>query len=147
MCTNIPADGMYYLTSFCDKTVACGKFSGNCNEFYCADYKRFGCGKGITCCKGSNCVNLKVIDGGPACWVEDKAGKPIIDASYSACKQFTGHTGCGYGDKILVNCKVSQYTFPFTDSLEATMIESRILGPCHRNATTAAEAGLPECLA
>ena len=25
MCTNIPADNNYYLTSFCDKSVACGK--------------------------------------------------------------------------------------------------------------------------
>ena len=64
MCTNIPADGKYYLTSFCDKSVACGAFSGNCNgqpavasckltpfslsEFYCADYKRFGCHNAIT---------------------------------------------------------------------------------------------------
>jgi hypothetical protein len=33
----------YYLTSFCDSSVACGSFSGNCNEYYAADYKRFGC--------------------------------------------------------------------------------------------------------
>ena len=28
MCSDIPADNMYYLTSFCDKSVACGSFSG-----------------------------------------------------------------------------------------------------------------------
>lgn len=44
MCKDIPADNTYYLTSFCDKSVACGSFSGNCNEYYAADYSRFGCG-------------------------------------------------------------------------------------------------------
>lgn len=44
MCSDIPKDNTYYLTSFCDKSVACGSFSGNCNEYYAADYTRFGCG-------------------------------------------------------------------------------------------------------
>lgn len=44
MCSDIPSDNVYYLTSFCDSSVACGSFSGNCNEYYCADYTRFGCG-------------------------------------------------------------------------------------------------------
>lgn len=44
MCKDIPKDNTYYLTSFCDKSVACGSFSGNCNEYYAADYSRFGCG-------------------------------------------------------------------------------------------------------
>jgi hypothetical protein len=90
-------------------------------------------------------VTLKVIDGGPACWlvarelfvrrdgcgsdfnvanifasrftldvsvlflilryrVEDSAGKPVVDASPSTCKEFTGRTSCGYSDHIQVNC-------------------------------------------
>ncbi len=32
MCSDIPSNNQYYLTSFCDKSVACGSFSGNCNE-------------------------------------------------------------------------------------------------------------------
>ena len=68
MCTDIPADNEYYLTSFCDKEVACGKFSGDCNEYFCADYKRFGCGSVVTCCVSTKCINLKVIDGG-GCWL------------------------------------------------------------------------------
>jgi hypothetical protein len=44
MCSDIPGDNTYYLTSFCDASVACGSFSGNCNEYYAADYTRFGCG-------------------------------------------------------------------------------------------------------
>ncbi len=63
MCTNVPADNNYYLTSFCDASVACGSWSGNCNEYYSADYSRFGCNSIISCCQGSNCINLKVIDG------------------------------------------------------------------------------------
>ena len=113
----MPSDNVYYLTSFCDSSVACGKilfnwfcittfdiriilliwgsFSGNCNDYYSADYSRFGCNSIISCCKGSDCVNLKVIDGGPSCSVENSAGKPVVDASYSTCKHFTGSTSCG----------------------------------------------------
>ena len=113
MCSDIPSDNKYYLTSFCDKSVACGSWSGNCNEYYSADYSRFGCNsiskfaenlKGlnylfciflVSCCQGSDCVNLKVIDGGPGCTVEDSAKKQIVDASYSTCKHFTKSTSCG----------------------------------------------------
>jgi hypothetical protein len=28
MCSDIPADHEYFLTSFCDKSVACGSFDG-----------------------------------------------------------------------------------------------------------------------
>ncbi|RYH05605.1 hypothetical protein EON65_44235 [archaeon] len=49
MCSDIPSNNEYYLTSFCDKSVACGSFSGNCNEWYSADYSRFGCGSMSTC--------------------------------------------------------------------------------------------------
>lgn len=53
----------------------------------------------VSCCKSSNCVNLKVIDGGPGCSVEDSAHKQIVDASYSTCKHFTGSTSCGKFDR------------------------------------------------
>ena len=43
MCSDIPTNNVYYLTSFCDAEVACGSFSGDCNEYFMADYKRFGC--------------------------------------------------------------------------------------------------------
>jgi hypothetical protein len=49
----------------------------------------------VSCCQSSKCVNLKVIDGGPGCSVEDSAHKQVVDASYSACKYFTGSTSCG----------------------------------------------------
>jgi hypothetical protein len=64
----------------------------------------------VSCCKGSDCLNLKVIDGGPGCSVEDSAHKQIVDASYSTCKHFTGSTSCGWSDKITVTCKKTSYT-------------------------------------
>jgi hypothetical protein len=49
MCTNIPSNNEYYLTSFCDSSVACGSFSGDCNAYYSADYARFGCNSVSEC--------------------------------------------------------------------------------------------------
>ena len=83
---------------------------------------RFGCNANLKCCDASNttkCITLLVIDAGPACWVEEDAGMPIIDASYSTCKIensflvfimigkfFTGGISCGYQDEILIKCNV-----------------------------------------
>jgi hypothetical protein len=151
--------GSYYLTSFCDSSVACGSFSGNCNEYYAADYARFGCNSIISCCKGSDCLNLKVIDGGPGCSVEDSAKKQIVDASYSTCKHFTGSTSCGWSDKITVTCKKTSYTiddtndpssklfFNSTSGVEDTRaVRATIpLGPCSYNATFSQEMSVPMC--
>jgi hypothetical protein len=103
-CTNIPADHVYYLTSFCDQTTACGKSCGNCNWYYAADSQRFKCGSTINCARSGKNANLEVIDYGPNCDLEKKSGKPIIDASYSLCKLFTGSTSCGWSDKFSVTC-------------------------------------------
>lgn len=64
-CTNIPADHVYYLTSFCDQTTACGKSCGNCNFYYAADSQRFKCGSTINCARSGKSANLEVIDYGP----------------------------------------------------------------------------------
>lgn len=90
---------MYYLTSFCDQQTACGPSCGNCMSYYAADAQRFGCGGVLSCTRNGHNANLKVIDSGPACWVENDAGMPIIDASTSACKLFSGQTSCGWSDK------------------------------------------------
>jgi hypothetical protein len=103
-CSNIPSDHVYYLTSFCDKTTACGISCGNCSWPYAADSQRFGCKSTINCKKGQQSINLEVIDYGPNCDLERKSGKPIIDASYTTCKLFTGSTSCGWSDKIAVTC-------------------------------------------
>ena len=151
MCSDIPSNNQYYLTSFCDASVACGSFSGNCNEYYAADYKRFGCGSIISCCQGTNCVNLKVIDGGPGCSVEDSAHKQIVDASYSTCKHFTGSTSCGWSDKIIVTCKKTSATIHDTNDADsmihnATNPSAKVpLGPCTYDLTFAEENGVPLC--
>ena len=146
MCSNIPANNQYYLTSFCDKSVACGTFSGNCYEYYSADYARFGCNSVISCCQGSKCVNLKVIDGGPSCAVEDSAGKPVVDASYSTCNFFTGSTSCGYSDKILITCKKTSIAYEETYSPEQVLFKNKFpLGPCSYNSTYSMENSIPSC--
>ena len=132
--------------------VACGSFSGNCNEYYSADYARFGCNSVISCCKGSDCLNLKVIDGGPSCSVENSAGKPVIDASYSTCKHFTGSTSCGWSDHIPVTCKktsstmanVADESIEYTDKhiFEAGKIP---LGPCSYDKEFMLSNGVPSC--
>ena len=151
MCSDIPSTNQYYLTSFCDSTVACGSFSGNCNEYFAADYKRFGCNSIISCCQGTNCVNLKVIDGGPNCTVEDSAHKQVVDASPSTCKHFTGSTSCGWSDKIVVTCKKTSSTIHHTNDPQsiiysATNPVAKVpLGPCSYDHGYAAENGVPIC--
>lgn len=155
MCSDIPSNNQYYLTSFCDKSVACGSWSGNCNEYYSADYSRFGCNSIISCCRSSDCVNLKVIDGGPGCTVEDSAKKQIVDASYSTCKHFTGSTSCGYSDKITVTCKKTSYTIADVNEgiddagkyyvMPDTSKPKITLGPCSYNTTFMAENNVPLC--
>jgi hypothetical protein len=156
MCSDIPADHEYYLTSFCDKSVACGSFSGDCNEYYCADYKRFGCSSVVSCCQGADCVNLKVIDGGPGCSVEDDARKQVVDASYSACKHFTGSTSCGWSDKVKVTCaKVAGVTaddavdlLRLDNATAADLPAGKIpLGPCSYDAEFIKAKSVPHCSA
>ena len=89
-------------------------------------------------------MNLKVIDGGPSCEVEDNAGKQVVDASYSTCKHFTGSTSCGWSDHISVTCKKTSYFVE--DTLSLMGYKDKIpLGPCSYNATFAAETSVPMC--
>jgi len=127
-CSNIPKDNAYFLTSFCDKSVSCppGTLSGwgmTCNSYYSADRQRFGCGSTIQCCctkKSGVCANLRVIDFGPACSVENSAGGPVVDASSSMCKTCTGGTSCGWSDRVPVTCK----------KIGEAGLSDSMLGPC-----------------
>ncbi len=147
----MPSDNKYVLTSFCDASVACGYFSGNCYEYYAAGYKRFGCGSIISCCQGSNCVNLKVIDGGPDCYIEDYARKQVVDASFSTCKHFTGGTSCGWSDQFFVTCKKTSSNIhmtndPSSDIYSATFPTATIpLGPCSYDLEFAVQNSVPIC--
>ena len=109
------------MTSFCDQQTACGTPCGNCNWAYSTSAGRFGCNSQLKCCQGSKCTTLKVIDSGPGCRIERAANMPIIDASYSTCKFFTGSTSCGYSDKIHVNC---------VKLADDVRVPDELLGPC-----------------
>lgn len=136
MYSNIPSNGAYYLTDFCDSETACGPSCGNCNWYYAADSQRFGCGSTINCCAGSKCVNLQVIDAGPSCSVEDKAGRAVIDASPLTCKALAGWSSCGWSDHFAITCK------------RVAAAEERLrlpLGPCTHDKLLATN-DVPHCL-
>jgi hypothetical protein len=97
----------------------------------------------VSCCQGSDCLNLKVIDGGPSCEVEDDAGKQVVDASYSTCKHFTGSNSCGWSDHIKVTCIKTSSSVNSTLSLNG--IDDAPLGPCSYDATFATENHIPMC--
>lgn len=105
MCCNIPSDHKYYLTDFCagypHSQTSCGEY---CDQFkyFTADRQRFGCNGFLNVCRGSNCVKAKVIDAGPANWVENDAGGPIIDASPAVCSDLFHVGGCGWSDHFQI---------------------------------------------
>jgi hypothetical protein len=135
-CSNIPSDHVYYLTDFCGPaTTACGKHCGNCTWSYAADSQRFGCGSVLNCVRNGKSMNLDVIDYGPACSLETKSGKPIIDASISACQYFTGGKSCGWSDKFAVTCKKIS---------SSNMAHLLAKGPCTWNLAEASS-DLPYC--
>ena len=95
--------------------------------------------------------------------MENSAGKPVVDASFSACKTFTGRTGCGWSDHILVTCKRGDLgkfqcsSIAFTLAIRAdesfctcaAMPDEEmmpLMGPCSYNATQAAEEKIPLCV-
>jgi hypothetical protein len=76
-----------------------------------------------------------LLSGGPACFVENDAGRPVIDASYSACGFFTGSSPgdhCGWSDKISIKC---------SKTAEVPLNQTDIFGPCSNNPSR----GLPQC--
>jgi len=145
MCTNPSQTGQYYLTSFCDSSVSCGDPPASCNAYYAADYMRFGCGAIITVrCANGQSANLKVIDGGPSCSVENSAGGPTIDASYSMCNLCTGSTSCGWSDHIKVTVTWS-YLNAYDKTINKEWLETQ-LGPCAFDPEEARLKGLAVCL-
>ena len=148
LCSDIPSDNVFHLTSFCDKEIACGKWSGNCYEYYAADAQRFGCGSTLKCCRSGKCINLKVIDEGPNCWIDDNGHKQVIDASFSTCKYFTGHPDCGWEDKIAVTCtKIAKSANLLESGADAELPSAAEvpLGPCEEDLEKAISNNMPHC--
>jgi len=71
-------------------------------KWYAADKQRFRCGTSLNVCKGSRCIKLRVSDYGPSCFVEQRAGGPVLDASPNVCSYFTGSVSCGWSDHVSV---------------------------------------------
>ncbi|KYQ92788.1 lysozyme [Tieghemostelium lacteum] len=108
MCCSIPSDNSYYLTDFCGSTSACGPIpSCTGGQYFTADSQRFGCGKYLNVCRGSKCIKSAVIDAGPAMWVEQDAGRAIIDGSPQLCKELFGVNSCGWSDHFSITALVA----------------------------------------
>jgi len=122
MCCNIPSDHQYYLTDFCGgyphSETSCGEYC-DAYKYFTADRQRFGCNAYLTLCGRGKCVNAKVIDAGPANWVENDAGMPIIDASPAVCQFLMGASSCGWSDRFLITAVVTK----------ASMMNDSMLGP------------------
>jgi len=115
-CSYRPPDGKYFLTAFDDGArCSCGSCS-MLGAYFLADRSRFGCGTRVKMCRQdqpSRCVVAGVTDFGPACWVEDKAGGPIIDASKPVCQHLFGTTSCGWSDHYRITATVVSSSTPF----------------------------------
>jgi len=108
MCCSIPADNLYYLTSFCDAQTACG-IPCSARPLFAADSQRFGCRKNLTICKegSSQCVKVMITDAGPNISVEKNAGRAVIDASKQVCQTLFGSGSCGWSDHKPIKAMVS----------------------------------------
>jgi hypothetical protein len=104
LCCNIPADNLYVLTSFTGgESMACG---GNATGdwYYSTSWVRWYCDAKlrITNPETGDCAVVLVADAGPASWVEDSAGMPIIDASPLVCEGLFGTSSCGWSDGFVI---------------------------------------------
>lgn len=106
-----PSDDLYYLTSFGGgsdtQRVACGGRVADGLWYYLADSWRFGCGARVRITNPQNGASVvaQVIDVGPACWVEERAGGPIIDASPLVARHLFGHPMVGWSDRKIVRAE------------------------------------------
>jgi hypothetical protein len=121
-------EGQYFLTTFGgpddsgdNGKLACGGSSDPNSDdphekYYAAAKQRFGCGAHIKLEANGKCIVLETTDEGPAAWVEDKAGGPIIDATPLAAQELFGEGSFGWSDKKAVQLTIADDSTP--------------LGPC-----------------
>ena len=127
-------EGTYFLTTFGgpddsgdNGQLACGgtsdpRSSDVHQKYYAAAKQRFGCGTHIKLEAAGNCIVLETTDAGPAAWVEDKAGGPVIDATPLAAQALFGAASFGWSDRQAVQLSVVDASVP--------------LGPCTAGAAT-----------
>jgi len=114
---NIPADNLYYITTFGggrdNQPMACGTYADG-RWLYIADSWRFGCRARVRVTHpqtGRWCV-AEVADVGPNICVERAAGKPIIDASPVITRELFGRSSAGWSDRMVVHTTVVPRSTP-----------------------------------
>jgi hypothetical protein len=130
---NEKVEGQFFLTTFGGPNdsgdngqLACGGRSNPGSndvheKYYAAAKQRFGCGTHIKLEANGKCIILETTDAGPAAWVEDKAGGPVIDATPLAAQELFGGSGFGWSDKKAVQLSIADASTP--------------LGPCGGGST------------
>jgi hypothetical protein len=100
-----PPPWKYYLTSYADYTTpACGGKTVNGSWYYSTGAYSFGCNTRLQLRANGKCVVVKVVDNGPAGWVETKAKNKcggtgyIIDASPLVSVHLFGTKSAGWSD-------------------------------------------------
>jgi hypothetical protein len=103
LCCDIPADNLFYLTSFSGEGMACGGYADGA-WYYSTSWVRWYCDAklSITNPDTGECVVVQVADAGPASWVEETAGMPIVDASPLVCDDLFGSSSCGWSDRFVI---------------------------------------------
>ncbi len=114
---NIPADNLYYITTFGGgsdaQPMACGPRADG-RWLYIADSWRFGCRARVRVTNpqtGRWCV-AEVADVGPNICVERAAGKAIIDASPVITRELFGRGAVGWSDRVVVRTEVVARSTP-----------------------------------
>jgi hypothetical protein len=116
---DIPADNQFFLTSFGGgsdtQPVACGGPIADGSWWYSTSSYRWPCGTKLVVTNPANnrSVVVQVADVGPAKWVEDRAGGPVLDASPLVAQYLFGHSSEGYADhaRVIVNIAPDQGVF------------------------------------
>jgi len=101
LCCDIPADNRFYLTSFSGEGMACGGYADGA-WYYSTSWVRWYCDAklAVTNPDTGECVVVQVADAGPAAWVEERAGMPILDASTQVCRDLFDSSSCGWSDRF-----------------------------------------------
>jgi hypothetical protein len=92
--------------------MACGGQADG-RWYYVTSWVRWSCGARLEVRNpdDDSCVVVEVADAGPADWVEENAGGPILDASPLVCRDLFGSNSCGWSDHFeVVVTEVSEDT-------------------------------------
>jgi hypothetical protein len=114
--SSVPSSGQFYLTTFGGpgegQKMSCGQSTKNGTWYYAASRQRFGCGAHVQVqAANGKCVVVETDDYGPDVCVENRAGRPIIDASPLVSKYLFGASGAGWSDRLAITVtKVSSST-------------------------------------